>query len=164
MQADLPATRKIALLPVVAAFLSRNNAQDYIIDPDINFLKHIRFLLEPLENGTLPAYAIQRELFVALTKLPVNKDTLKSSGIGGLALFYTRSKQPEVDIKRTAQRLVEEWSRPILNKTDDWSKRKIETRYFDSEYVVVAIFLSVMASWPCSLATNPFSPLQSLQA
>jgi transcription factor SPN1 len=128
-----PALRKLQLLPEVTAILSRQNAQDAILDPEINFLQHVRFFLEPLQNGTLPAYTIQRDLFTALTRLPVQKETLISSKIGGLVLFYTRSRQPEVGIKRMAERLVEEWSRPILNKTDDWSKRQIETRYFDAE-------------------------------
>jgi transcription factor SPN1 len=133
LQNGQPALQKLKLLPEVTAMLSRQNAQDAILDPEINFLQHVRFFLEPLPNGTLPAYTIQRDLFTALTSLPVQKEALISSKIGGLVLFYTRSKQPEVGVKRMAERLVEEWSRPILNKTDDWSKRQIETRYFDAE-------------------------------
>ena len=71
-----------------------------------------------------------------MTKLPVDTDLLRSSGIGKIVLFYTRSKRPEPSIKRMAERLIGEWSRPILNRTDDFKKRHIEVRDFDYAYVV----------------------------
>jgi hypothetical protein len=69
-----------------------------------------------------------------LAKLPIEKEALISSGIGKVVLFYTRSKQPEFSIKRMAERLVIEWSRPILKRTDDYKKRRIDTREFDYVY------------------------------
>lgn len=95
--------------------------------------------MEPLNDGSLPAYNIQRDIFNALTKLPVNKEVLLSSGIGKVVYFYTKSKRPEIGIKRIAERLVGEWSRPILKRTDDYKKRQIETRDFDIAYVFIQI-------------------------
>lgn len=106
-----------------------------MLDPDTNFLQHVKFFLEPLNDGSLPAYNIQRDIFTALTRLNIEKETLLSSGIGKVVLFYTRSKKPEPSIKRMAERLLGEWSRPILKRTDDYKKRHIETREFDYEYV-----------------------------
>ncbi|KAG6004020.1 Transcription factor iws1, partial [Claviceps pusilla] len=126
-----PAVHKLKLLPDVNAILNRNNVQHAVLDPDINFLQHVKFFLEPLNDGSLPAYNIQRDLFIALTKLNVQKETLLSSGIGKVVLFYTRSKKPEPSIKRMAERLLGEWSRPILKRTDDYKKRQIESREYD---------------------------------
>jgi hypothetical protein len=72
---------------------------------------------------------------MGLTKLNVEKESLLSSGIGKVVLFYTRSKQPEPSIKRMAERLLGEWSRPILKRTDDYKKRAIESREYDYQYV-----------------------------
>ncbi|KAI0105391.1 hypothetical protein F4776DRAFT_647311 [Hypoxylon sp. NC0597] len=130
-EAGQPALHKLKLLPEVMALLNRNNNQAAVIDPDTNFLQHVKFFLEPLNDGSLPAYNIQRDIFQALTRLPIEKETLRSSGIGKVVLFYTKSKKPEVGIKRMAERLLGEWSRPILKRTDDYKKRQVETREFD---------------------------------
>ncbi|KAI1765796.1 hypothetical protein GGR53DRAFT_252185 [Hypoxylon sp. FL1150] len=130
-EAGQPALHKLKLLPEVMALLNRNNNQAAVVDPDTNFLQHVKFFLEPLNDGSLPAYNIQRQIFEALTRLPIEKETLRSSGIGKVVLFYTKSKKPEASIKRMAERLLGEWSRPILKRTDDYKKRHIETRDFD---------------------------------
>ncbi|KAK2590935.1 Transcription factor iws1 [Conoideocrella luteorostrata] len=126
-----PALHKLKLLPDVNAILNRNNVQHAVLDPDTNFLQHVKFFLEPLNDGSLPAYNIQRDLFTAMTKLNVEKESLLSSGIGKVVLFYTRSKKPEPSIKRMAERLLGEWSRPILKRTDDYKKRQVESREYD---------------------------------
>jgi transcription factor SPN1 len=134
-EAGQPAVHKLKLLPEVTALLNRNTVQDAVLDPETNFLQSIKYFLEPLNDGSLPAYNIQRDIFTALTKLPIEKEALLSSGIGKVVLFYTRSKRPEVGIKRMAERLLGEWSRPILKRTDDYKKRHVETREFDYSYV-----------------------------
>lgn len=115
--------------------MNRSAIQDSVLDPETNFLQAVKYFLEPLNDGSLPAYNIQRDIFTALAKLPINKDTLLSSGIGKVVLFYTRSKRPEIAIKRIAERLLGEWSRPILKRTDDYRKRHVETREFDFKCV-----------------------------
>ena len=135
------ATHKLKLLPQVTAMLNRTSVQEYVLDPDTNFLQSVKFFLEPLNDGSLPAYNIQRDIFNALTRLPITKEALLSSGIGKVVYFYTRSKRPEPGIKRIAERLVGEWSRPILKRTDDFKKRQVETRDFDVTYVASLISL-----------------------
>ena len=130
-----PAIHKLKLLPQVTALLNRTAIQDSVLDPETNFLQSVKYFLEPLNDGSLPAYNIQRDIFTALAKLPINKDSLLSSGIGKVVLFYTKSKRPETGIKRIAERLMGEWSRPILKRTDDYKKRHVETREFDFAYV-----------------------------
>lgn len=129
------ATHKLKMLPEVVALLGRNTVQHSIVDPDTNFLQAIRFFLEPLSDGSLPAYSIQRDLFNALVKLPIEKEALLSSGMGKLVVFYTKSKRPEIGVKRIAERLLGEWSRPILKRSDDYKKRRVVTKDYDHQYV-----------------------------
>jgi hypothetical protein len=147
-----PAIHKLRMLPEVVALLNRNTVQHSIVDPDTNFLQAVKFFLEPLNDGSLPAYNIQRDLFAALTRLPIEKEALLSSGIGKVVLYYTKSKRPEIQIKRTAERLLGEWSRPILKRSDDYKKRKIETRDYDFTYV----------SFPSLSPSLPLHPLPLL--
>ena len=166
-----PALHKLKLLPDVTAILNRNNVQHAVLDPDTNFLQHVKFFLEPLNDGSLPAYNIQRDIFSALTKLNIEKEALLSSGIGKVVLFYTRSKKPEPGIKRMAERLLGEWSRPILKRTDDYKKRQIETRDFDYQYVVslctyvdnhtCANMASELRRWPNARRLAPNSPFHN---
>jgi len=134
-----PAIHKLMLLPEVVALLNRNTVQHSIVDPDTNFLQSVKFFLEPLNDGSLPAYNIQRELFSALTRLPIEKEALLSSGIGKVVLYYTKSKRPEMTIKRIAERLVGEWSRPILKRSDDYKKRKVMTKEYDHQAAQLAL-------------------------
>jgi hypothetical protein len=130
-----PAMHKLKLLPEVTALLNRNTIQSALVDPDINLLEAVRFFLEPLNDGSLPAYNIQKEMFAALGKLPVvNKDPLVASGIGKVVLFYTRSARPELAIKRQAERLISEWMRLILKRTDDYKKREVQEMEYDPTY------------------------------
>lgn len=128
-----PAMHKLKLLPEVTALLNRNSrdVENAIVDPENNLLESVRFFLEPLSDGSLPAYNIQRELFSALTKLPIDKESLISSQLGKVVLFYTKSKKPELGIKRTAERLIQEWTRPIMKRSDDYRKRDLISADFD---------------------------------
>jgi transcription factor SPN1 len=137
----MAATNKLKLLPQVTALLNRTAVQDSVLDPETNLLQSVKYFLEPLNDGSLPAYNIQRDIFNALAGLPINNEVLLSSGIGKVVYFYTRSKRPEASIKRIAERLVGEWSRPVLKRTDDYKKRQIETRDFDFAYVFLVIVL-----------------------
>lgn len=135
VQNGLPAIQKVKLLPEVMALLNRQNVTHAVLDPESNFLQAVKFFLEPLsEDGSLPAYNIQRDIFTALTRMPVEKEALLSSGIGKVVLFYTKTKRAQPEIKRMAERLMGEWSRPILKRTDDYKKRFIDTKVVDTRY------------------------------
>ncbi|KAL2372223.1 Transcription factor iws1 [Blastomyces gilchristii] len=126
-----PAMHKLKMLPEVVSLLNRNQYINSLVDPEINLLEAVKFFLEPLDDGSLPAYNIQRDLLDALGRLPINKETLIASGIGRVIVFYTKSKRPEIGIKRQAERLLAEWTRPILQRSDDYSKRVYEEADFD---------------------------------
>lgn len=125
------ATEKLRLLPQVVALLNRSGIQSAIVDPDSGIIEAVKFFLEPLSDGSLPAYNVQRDLFDALSKLPIDRDTLIQSGIGKVTLFYTKSKRPQEGIKRIAERLLGEWSRPILKRSDDYRKKTLKEVDYD---------------------------------
>lgn len=149
-----PAVNKLTLLPEVVAILNRNRIQHSIVDPDTNFLQSVKFFLEPLNDGSLPAYNIQRELFAALVNLPIEKEALLSSGIGKVVLYYTKSKKPEIGIKRTAERLLGEWSRPILKRSDDYKKRKVASREYDHQAAQLAIRMPAASTQASQMASQ----------
>ncbi|KAB8231447.1 Transcription factor iws1 [Aspergillus alliaceus] len=130
-----PAMHKLKMLPEVVSLLNRNQYVNSLVDPEINLLEAVKFFLEPLDDGSLPAYNIQRDLMNSLGKLPINKEALIASGIGKVIVFYTRSKRPEAGIKRMAERLLAEWTRPILQRSDDYSKRVYQEAEFDPRKV-----------------------------
>lgn len=135
-QEGKPAMHKLKLLPEVIMLLNRNQYINSLVDPEINLLEAVRFFLEPLDDGSMPAYNIQRDLLTALTKLPINKDALIASGIGKVVVFYTKSKRTERRIKEMAEKLLAEWTRPILQRSDDYSKRVYQQADFDPTYVL----------------------------
>ncbi|SPO07304.1 related to Transcription factor IWS1 [Cephalotrichum gorgonifer] len=137
-EAGRPAVEKTKLLPEVVSMLGRNVAQEAVLDPDSGFLRAVRYFLEPLNDGSLPAYSIQREIFNHLVNLPIEKDALLGSGLGKVVFFYTKSKKPQQNIKRIAEKLVGDWSRPILKRTDDYKKRFLETRTYDYQAAKMA--------------------------
>ena len=122
-EAGQPAYHKLKLLPEVVELLNRNTIQHNLVDPDTNLLEAVRFFLEPLNDGSMPAYNIQRDLFASLAKLPVTKDALVASGLGKVAWFYTKTPKCEPGIKRAAEKLLSAWTRPILHKSGDYKKK-----------------------------------------
>lgn len=131
-QAKQIATHKLAILPDVVELMNRNTIQSQLVDPEVNILEAIRFMLEPADaDAALPNYQIQRELFAILGKLNMSKEALISSGIGKVVLFYSKSIQPQQDIKRQAERLTAEWMRIVLNKGKDRRNLPVETRLYD---------------------------------
>ena len=136
-KAGRAAGAKLKMLPEVVSLLNRTHLQANLADPESGFVEAMKFFLEPLSDGNLPAYDVQREMFAALTRLPINQDTLVQSGIGKVMLFYTKSKRPEPRIKRIAEKLLGEWTRPILKRSANYSERVREEVDYDPSYVVV---------------------------
>ncbi|CDR36989.1 CYFA0S01e06194g1_1 [Cyberlindnera fabianii] len=124
------AMNKIQLLPKVRNILSKANLAEVILDN--NLLAEVRQWLEPLPNASLPSYEIQKTLFAALLKLPINTNHLRESGIGKILLFYQKSKRVEPDIKRVADKLVSDWTRPIIGASDNYRDKRFSSVEFDA--------------------------------
>jgi transcription factor SPN1 len=126
------ATNKLKILPSVVELLNRNTLRSSIVDPDINILEAVRFFLEPADtDAALPNYQIQRELFAILSRLNMTKEALVASGIGKVIIFYTKSSQPQLAIKRQAERLLGEWSRIVLGKRKDMRAKVVQSVTYD---------------------------------
>ncbi|KAG7665276.1 IWS1 [[Candida] subhashii] len=118
------ATEKLKLLRDVTDILSRADLAISILDN--NLLEAVRLWLEPLPDASMPAYQIQKELIYALEKLPIKTDHLIASNIGKVLVFYQRSKRTEPALKKIVDRLIGDWTRPILNKSDSYKDRSIQ--------------------------------------
>jgi hypothetical protein len=158
-----PARHKLKLLPEVVALLNKSNLKESIVDPESNILEAVRFFLEPLSDGSLPAYDIQKELFAALGKLPINKDTLVASGIGKVIMFYIKSKRPELIIKRQAERLFTDWTRPILRRTDDYRKKEFAQADYDPTYVTRTLLSRAPANPLSAAKSHPATQLPTVR-
>jgi transcription factor SPN1 len=126
----MPATHKLAMLPTVEAVLAKSSLHEIILDNLL--LMTIRRWLEPLPDRSLPAFSIQRSLLTALTKLPITKEQLAESGIGKIVIFYRNSPRVEQSIRKIADHLWVEWSRPILRKSANFRDRQIATATYNA--------------------------------
>ncbi|RCK55991.1 Transcription factor IWS1 [Candida viswanathii] len=118
------ATEKLKLLSQVTDVLARADLAISILDN--NLLEAVRLWLEPLPDASMPAYQIQKELINALETLPIKTDHLAASGIGKVLVFYQRSKRTEPLLKKVVDRLIGDWTRPILNKSDSYKDRSVQ--------------------------------------
>ncbi|KAG0634659.1 hypothetical protein HOY80DRAFT_985443 [Tuber brumale] len=121
------AVHKLAMLEEVKDILQRPNLMATAMDN--NLLEAMKRWLEPLPNKALPAYGIQKVMFEIMGKMKITTDYLRESGIGKVVMFYTKDKRPQLHIKREANRLVRDWSRPILGRSDDYHSREIPTAH-----------------------------------
>ncbi|KAG8995654.1 Transcription factor iws1 [Tulasnella sp. 427] len=126
MEANLdkrPATSKLRMLPEVMEILQRQGLQQSICDNGL--LIGVRRWLEPLPDKSLPALNIQNAFFEVLPKMEIDTSTLKEAGLGKIVLFYTRCKRVAPNIRRSAEYLVDIWSRPILKRSASYRDRQI---------------------------------------
>lgn len=123
------ATEKLKLLREVMDTLSKADLAISILDN--NLLEAVRLWLEPLPDASMPAYQIQKDLLLLLGSLPIKTDHLVASGIGKVLVFYQRSKRTEANLKKMVDKLIGEWTRPILNKSDSYKDRTIKFNDYD---------------------------------
>lgn len=124
-----PAINKLKMLPRVTSVLRKGALADTILDN--NLLESIRIWLEPLPDASLPAYQIQKELFEALETLPIKTIHLRESGLGRVVLFYKQSIRPQLNIRRTVDRLMGNWTRPIMGRSDNYRDKIIRTSSYN---------------------------------
>jgi len=120
-----PAIAKLRLLPSVISQLEKAHLHEQFLQNDI--LKGMKAWLEPLPDGSLPSLDIQRAMFDMLDKMPVSTQDLTVSGIGRVLPFYSKCSRVIPEIKRAADNLITKWSRPILNRSDNYRTRQIST-------------------------------------
>lgn len=120
-----PAVAKLKMLGEVMDVLQKSSLSQSIIDN--NLLEGVRRWLEPLPDKSLPALNIQNAFFEAISKMYIDTNTLKDSGLGKIVLFYTKCKRVTPHIQRQADVLVANWSRPIIKRSASYRDRAIPT-------------------------------------
>ncbi|SNX85207.1 related to SPN1 - Spt6-interacting putative elongation factor [Melanopsichium pennsylvanicum] len=118
-----PATNKLKLLPRVVATLQKNHLQQSILDN--NLLEGVKRWLEPLPDKSLPALNIQHQFFQILERMTIDTISLKMSGLGKVVVFYSMCSRVEAKIKRSAEHLIEIWSRPVLKRSSSYRDRHV---------------------------------------
>lgn len=111
----IPAVAKLRMLPRVMDTLQKRQYATAIMDQDL--LGACKVWLEPLDNKSLPALNIQKELFEHFRKMTIDTETLRESGLGRIVLFYTKCTRVLEPIQRIASELVDAWTRPILKRS-----------------------------------------------
>lgn len=118
-----PATNKLRLLPKVVATLQKSHLQQSILDN--NLLEGVKRWLEPLPDKSLPALNIQHQFFQILERMTIDTISLKMSGLGKVVVFYSMCSKVEPKIKRSAEHLIEIWSRPVLKRSSSYRDRHV---------------------------------------
>ncbi|KAL5634523.1 hypothetical protein ACGC1H_002542 [Rhizoctonia solani] len=118
-----PAVSKLKMLGEVMDTLQKSSLAQSILDN--NLLEGVRRWLEPLPDKSLPALSIQNAFFEILPKLDIDTAVLKESGLGKIVLFYTKCKRVTPAIRRTADTLVANWSRPIVKRSASYRDRHV---------------------------------------
>lgn len=118
-----PATAKLRLLPRVVSTLQKTHLHQAIVDN--NLLEGVKRWLEPLPDRSLPALNIQKQLFRVLENMSIDTISLKMSGLGRIVVFYSLCKRVETSIRRSADHLIEVWTRPILKRSASYRDRHV---------------------------------------
>lgn len=126
-----PAINKLKLLPQVKDTLLKSNLYDSILDN--NLLEAVRIWLEPLPDASLPSFEIQKALLNELVKMPIKTIHLRESGLGKVMVFYQKSKKVDNSLKRIAEKLIGDWTRPVMGRSDNYRARDVPTATFDIE-------------------------------
>jgi len=120
---NLPATHKLAMVDEVHEVLLRKAVLSVAVGCGI--LNGIRRWLEPLPNKSLPSYNVQKLMFEILAKFKPELAHLQESGIGKIVMFYTRDVRPERHIKREAEKLVSDWTRLVVGRSNDYHSQGV---------------------------------------
>jgi len=116
------ALSKIKILPEVERELKIKDKEntDSLLNRDI--LTIIREWLEPLPDKSLPNVKIREVLLEYLERqTQVEREQLKTSGIGKAVMFLWKHPDETPKNRKLAQKIIEEWSRPIFGLSANYS-------------------------------------------
>lgn len=116
-----PAVNKLKKLPLLTDVLSKKQLQQEFLDHGV--LTLLKNWLEPLPDGSLPNINIREAILKILTDFPIDleqydrREQLKKSGLGKVIMFLSKSDEETTSNRKLAKDLVDQWSRPIFNKS-----------------------------------------------
>jgi transcription factor SPN1 len=119
IKAKSPATKKLAMLAEVLDMLARRDMIRLLLDMDV--LASCKRWIQPLPNGQLGNVTVRQRLIEAIGNMTgeqgITSNDLKRSGIGQTVMMLYKHKSETPNMKRDLKKLIEQWSRPIFQKS-----------------------------------------------
>ncbi|CAB9521684.1 Protein IWS1 homolog [Seminavis robusta] len=111
-----PATKKLVLLGHVVETLTKRDLIRVLLDLDV--LSLCRRWIQPLPNGTLGNVTIRQRLLDSIANMAeITPGDLKRSEFGKVVMSLYMHKSETPAMKRQHKALIEQWSRPIFEKS-----------------------------------------------
>mmetsp|Transcript_7484 Transcript_7484/g.16379 ORF Transcript_7484/g.16379 Transcript_7484/m.16379 type:complete len:584 (+) Transcript_7484:90-1841(+) len=114
-----PATKKLAMLNETLDVLARKDLTRPLLDMDL--LMVAAAWVRPLPNGQLGNITVRAKLLQAIGKMNgengITAVDLKRSNFGKVVMSLYMHKSETPDLKRQHKALIEQWSRPIFQKS-----------------------------------------------
>jgi transcription factor SPN1 len=118
-KAKQPSTKKLALLSEAVDMLTRRDMVRILLDMDV--LASCKRWIQPLPNGHLGNVTVRQRILEAISNMTgergIVSNDLKRSGIGQTVMILYKHKSETPNMKRDLKKLIEQWSRPIFQKS-----------------------------------------------
>ena len=114
-----PAMKKLSMLNKVCDFLARRDMHRVLLDLDV--LSLCKRWIQPLPNGKLGTVTLRQRLVQTISLMNgeggITPNDLKASEFGKVVMTLYMHKDETPAMKRELKSLIEQWSRPIFQKS-----------------------------------------------
>jgi transcription factor SPN1 len=114
-----PAIKKLSMLNEVCDMLTKRDMQRLLLDLDL--LTVCKRWVQPLPNGTLGNVTVRQRIMEAIGNMTgesgITATDLKRSEFGKVVMILFKHRSETPNMKRQLKVLIEQWSRPIFQKS-----------------------------------------------